>query len=63
MKEGSYHSNDENIFLHRDIFFLYMGMHIDYNILYVQHNHNVDIDNLDKQIPLKYKKIMNIFCN
>jgi hypothetical protein len=46
--------------LHQDIFFLYMDMHIYYNILCVQHNHIVDIENLDKKIPLKINRI-NIF--
>jgi hypothetical protein len=50
--------NDEFILkklnnIHRNIFFQYMDEHNDHNILYVQHNHIVDIENLYKQNPFE----------
>lgn len=43
--------------LHQDISVLYMDKQNDYNMLYVQHNHIVDIDNHDRQIPFNELEI------
>lgn len=45
----------------RDIFFLYMDMQNGYNKFDVQHNHNVDIENLYKKIPQKKTRV-NLCC-
>ena len=45
--------------LHQDISALYMDKQNDYNMLYVQHNHIVDIDNHDRQIPFNELEIVD----